>query len=158
MKKLLLCLSLMFVGGFLQAEPGENHLKVRGVVYAWGEGEIHRLAAKLHLPKRGQGDIYIHLHDHKHGRKKTAKSLNFFVENKNERKIFYIVFPYNTDDKVVVMKGTYTRDSSRALYVGDVFVAPKEEGLALSAENTAACDNFKYKGTFFFKKRILEDK
>lgn len=154
MKKLLLCLSLALMGSFLHAEPTENHLKVRGVVYAWGEGEIHKLAAKLYLPKRGQGDIYIHLHDHKHGRKKSAKSLNFFVENKNGRKLFYIVFPYKTDDKVVVMRGTYTRDSRVALYAGDVFVAPKEEGLSLTPEDTTACDNFEYKGTFFFKKRV----
>ena len=75
MKKLFLCLSLVFMGSFLRAEPTENHLKVRGVVYAWGEEEIHKLSAKLYLPVRGQGDIYLSLHDLKRNKKKKQLNL-----------------------------------------------------------------------------------
>ncbi len=156
MRKLVLFLSLsFFTAGVLQANTSEGTLKVRGTVYAMdGEGVIHKLVAKLLLPVRGEGDIVIHLHDLKHNKKKTVKALKHFVTRKNGRSVFYIVFPHEKAGEVVVMRGSYMRDSAVALYSGDIFVGELEEAASLSPENVSASENFRFKGSFFFKKRV----
>ena len=126
MKKVLMGLVLSFMTGMLYADPLDDHVKVRGIIHAWGEGEIHRIHAKLYLPPRGKGPLMIHLRDLKRHWSKDVFAEKFFVVKKNGRSIFYIVFPAKTDDKIVVMRGTYTRDASIALYAGDIFIGPKK--------------------------------
>ena len=158
--KALFVLIYLFPGileASLKDEPEGDYYKVRGTIYARpGEEDIKKLHAKLYLPPRGEGSVFIHIHDYRHNESKTIESLNHFVEREHGRSIFYIVFPYKTEGEIAIMKGSYMRDENLALYSGEIFVAPSE-----SAEESPNGkinfdhDDMRFIGLFSFKDRIL---
>lgn len=164
MKVSKLLLSLMFVfSSFLQAnqnlDPEGDFYEVRGTVYARPDGdEITKLRAKLYLPPRGEGPLYIHLHDYSENESKTVQALHYFVEREYGRSVFYIVFPYKTADEIAIMRGSYMRDDDVALYSGEVFVAPADCGSNLPhGKLNFEHEDMRFIGMFSFKDRIIGD-
>ena len=86
-------------------DPLDDHVKVRGIIHAWGEGKSIEFTQTLPSSER-EGALMIHLRDLKRHWSKDVFAEKFFVVKKNGRSIFYIVFPAKTDDKIVVMRGT----------------------------------------------------
>lgn len=150
--KLALCLSLFSSFTYLYANDHHNVIAKGRILLKNQKNKIIPIKAKLSLPPRGKGPLFLLLRDHK-----PIKALNYFVERKNGRSIFYIVFPYKTDDEHAIMRGTYTRGTNLALYTGEIFVGPKEKALDMNAKNTSLHD-FKFLGNFSFKKRIKKDR
>ena len=160
MKRFLLFLSLSFLASYAYADEDryDDHYKVEGRIWGLKDGDIKKISAELYLPPRGEGSIFMHLHSHRERMKKTVEALNYFIERKNGRSVFYIIFPYHNENEVVVMKGSYMRDEDLALYSGEIFVGPKDCAMKLGPDHTKLHDGFMFKGTFHFKDRIIRDR
>lgn len=101
----------------------DGHVQVEGkIIYKRGD-VLQPLTAKLALPPRGQGELFLQLQS----REDWFKADQFFYETKAGREVFYMVFPHYEEGKSFVFRGTYVRGSNLVLYYGDIFDFDKHE-------------------------------
>jgi len=112
------------------------------------EGFNIEKSAVLSLPAKGEGKVTLD----KDGLKVIAEK--FFTISRNGQKIFYIVFPKTDSQDKYVMRGTYLRGNSAALYYGDVYVVSKSIDLSL-VEESKEHPSVVHKGGFWFEAKIL---
>ena len=55
MKKVLMGLVLSFMTGMLYADPLDDHVKVRGIIHAWGEGKSIEFTQNFTFLREGRG-------------------------------------------------------------------------------------------------------